>query len=51
MESTSYRPLDKTSQEIRILTLRAGRIEEPIRCSLETLPLDDSRTYEALSYS
>lgn len=46
-----YRSLDETACEIRIVTLLAGRSEEPLECTLQTVPLNDPGSYEALSYT
>ena len=47
-----YQQLNPNAREIRIATLHAAwRSEDPIECSLETLPLNDPGLYEALSYT
>ena len=37
--------------EIRILTLHAGDVTDPIVCSLRVVVLDERPKYEALSYT
>jgi hypothetical protein len=46
-----YSPLESVSNEIRLVTLLAGRFEDDIECRLTHHPLDKASTYEALSYS
>ncbi|RSM01273.1 hypothetical protein CDV31_011403 [Fusarium ambrosium] len=46
-----YLPLDLTSNQIRMLHLLPGNWEDPIRCVLNTVLLDNSPKYEALSYA
>ncbi|KAM7211348.1 Heterokaryon incompatibility protein (HET) domain containing protein [Rhypophila decipiens] len=43
-------PLDRTSRDIRILSLKPGKRTDPIVCTLSTTSLDDNPRYEALSY-
>ena len=38
-------------KEIRLLTLQPGRRDEPIKCDLSVVRLDDDPPYEALSYT
>ncbi|KAL5325717.1 hypothetical protein ACEPPN_006847 [Leptodophora sp. 'Broadleaf-Isolate-01'] len=48
----TYRPLpkqDANRREIRLITVHEGDGTE-IRCSLDTVPLDEAPSYEALSY-
>ncbi|KAF5639579.1 heterokaryon incompatibility protein (het-6OR allele) [Fusarium sp. NRRL 25303] len=47
----AYRPLDLLKRQIRILHILPGQHGEPVRCTLHTASLDDSPSYEALSYS
>ncbi|KAF4453691.1 hypothetical protein F53441_3700 [Fusarium austroafricanum] len=47
----SYRPLDPTKHQIRVLHLLPGQDSDPIRCELQIVSLSDSPSYEALSYS
>ena len=50
VEDLSYRALSKDS-EIRLLELHKGRDDQPIRCSIKTVLLDDlPGKYAALSY-
>ncbi|KAM6534519.1 hypothetical protein FALCPG4_004153 [Fusarium falciforme] len=44
-------PLDASHREIRILTLHAGKWEDPIRCDLSSTSLDSNPDFQALSYS
>ena len=46
--SSIYHPLQHN--EIRLITLAAGRWADQIQCSLQTVSLDDSPVFEALSY-
>ncbi|RSL50395.1 hypothetical protein CEP54_011967 [Fusarium duplospermum] len=46
-----YRPLDLKSTQIRMLHLLPGNGEDPIRCVLDAVLLDDNPKYEALSYA
>ena len=45
-----YQPLDAAIDEIRLLQLMPGKAETPLRCHLITVSLQDSPTFEALSY-
>ena len=46
-----YQPLNRSSQDIRLLLLESGHLEDPISCSLRYVSLDrDEVKYEALSY-
>ncbi|EME48317.1 hypothetical protein DOTSEDRAFT_67412 [Dothistroma septosporum NZE10] len=45
-----YRPLDQAKKEIRVLELRAGEGDDPIRCSLRHVSLLDGPNYETISY-
>ncbi|CVK96323.1 related to heterokaryon incompatibility protein (het-6OR allele) [Fusarium proliferatum] len=47
----TYRPLDLAKRQIRILHILPGQRGEPVPCTLHTASLDDSPSYEALSYS
>jgi hypothetical protein len=44
-------PLTLQHGEIRVLTLHAGVVSDPIRCSLNVALLDENPVYEALSYT
>ncbi|KAJ4160114.1 hypothetical protein NW754_003238 [Fusarium falciforme] len=47
-----YQPLDLTSgRQIRVLVLKAGRLEDPLQCELEHVNLQQGPIYEALSYT
>ena len=48
MDISHYQPLQH--DEIRLITLAPGKWTDPIECSLQIVSLDDSPTYEALSY-
>ena len=39
------------NNEIRLLALLPGRFNDPIRCTLSHVSLDDEPVYEALSYT
>ena len=45
-----YFPLDANNREIRLVTIQPGTTQEPARCTLETVSLNDSPIYLALSY-
>lgn len=44
-------PIPLHDGEIRVLTLHAGDVLEPIVCSLQAVVLDERPVYEALSYT
>jgi hypothetical protein len=46
-----YEPLPHTSEYLRILTLHAGGVSDPIRCSLRTASFREKPSYDALSYT
>ena len=46
-----YTPLDKGTNEIRLVTLEMGDSKEDIKCLLSTHQLDQNLVFEALSYS
>ncbi|KAI1336136.1 heterokaryon incompatibility protein-domain-containing protein [Xylariaceae sp. FL0016] len=48
---TKYRPLETSSKEIRLVTIRPGSNDDPIQCTLtrHAFPMDGS-SFEALSY-
>jgi hypothetical protein len=46
-----YAPLSSEEKQIRTLTLRAGKVHEAIRCSLNIVSLVGKPAYEALSYT
>ncbi|KAF5253436.1 hypothetical protein FANTH_1671 [Fusarium anthophilum] len=48
--STIYNPIDSARGEIRLLTILSGWRTDPIRCYLHSVSMDDSPSYEALSY-
>jgi hypothetical protein len=45
-----YKPLDKTSRQIRVVILSPGKEEDLIVCHHEIVTLEESGEYEALSY-
>jgi hypothetical protein len=45
-----YTPLKSIKNEIRLLKISPSLEEEPLRCSLEPISLDDNARYTALSY-
>ncbi|KAK3656445.1 hypothetical protein LTR22_009718 [Elasticomyces elasticus] len=51
-QNTPYRPLIPTQKEIRVLLLRAGRLEDPIRCELHHASLlhEPYPRFETVSY-
>lgn len=46
----NYHPLSSNEEQIRTLILHAGKIHEPIRCSLRIVSLVEEPSYDALSY-
>jgi len=50
LEDFTYTTLSRPSA-IRLLSIAPGTIDEPIRCSMEEVSLDDFPIYNALSYS
>ncbi|KAG7009684.1 TPR_REGION domain-containing protein [Physcia stellaris] len=46
----TYRSLDSTDKEIRLVIIKAGVAPEPIKCYLKHVSLNDSHSYAALSY-
>ncbi|KAI1053270.1 hypothetical protein LB506_012304 [Fusarium annulatum] len=46
-----YAPLDTDRREIRLASIVPGRWSEDVYCNLEVVSLDDTPTYEALSYT
>jgi len=46
----AYDQINRTSKEIRVLTLHSGTHDEEIRCSVSVVSLIDNPKYEALSY-
>ena len=46
-----YDKLDRTRRQIRICLIHPGAFEDPIKCSLRTVSLDDDPQYETLSYA
>ncbi|KAI8963335.1 hypothetical protein F5Y11DRAFT_319982 [Daldinia sp. FL1419] len=49
--SCYYLALDHSRQGIRLLHLLPGKLSDPIYCRLFLRSLDESLTYEALSYT
>ncbi|EEU38295.1 uncharacterized protein NECHADRAFT_77119 [Fusarium vanettenii 77-13-4] len=50
--SYQYQPLDLTNgRQIRVLVLKAGKLEDPLQCELEHVNLQQGPIYEALSYT
>jgi hypothetical protein len=47
----NYEPLSSAEKHFRTLTLCAGKVNDPIRCVLQVVALDESPAYEALSYT
>lgn len=47
---TTYRRLNPSLREIRLLRVYPGRYDEVVRCSLSVVSLDDRPEFEALSY-
>jgi hypothetical protein len=45
-----YHPLSSNEEQIRTLILHAGKVHEPIRCSLRIVSLAEEPPYDALSY-
>jgi hypothetical protein len=46
-----YDTLPDASDHLRLLTVHAGGVSEPIRCTLRTVSLHDKPFYDALSYT
>ncbi|KAI4096385.1 MAG: hypothetical protein LQ339_006973 [Xanthoria mediterranea] len=51
MATYVYDKLDPTRKQIRICLIHPGAFEDPIKCSLRTVSLDDDPQYETLSYA
>jgi hypothetical protein len=51
MTSIVYVPLSTEEKQIRTLILCSGKINEPIRCALRIVSLEEQPAYEALSYT
>lgn len=49
--SKIYAPLDTDRREIRLASIVPGRWSEDVYCNLKVVSLDDTPTYEALSYT
>lgn len=49
-DKSIYRTLDSTISEIRLIKLQRGSGDEVLRCTLETVSLDDQPAFHALSY-
>ena len=50
-QDIEYMPIPQFGLHLRILSLRSGKTQDPICCSLKTANLDDEPTYDALSYA
>lgn len=56
MERYQYQPLPLTQKRrrplpfTRLMTLAAGNVADPLRCSLAVICVEDPPPYEALSY-
>ncbi|KAH8596691.1 heterokaryon incompatibility protein-domain-containing protein [Bisporella sp. PMI_857] len=46
-----YSPLDRQTNELRVLILHSGTEADQIQCTLKTYRLDDCPAFEALSYA
>jgi hypothetical protein len=51
MASIIYVPLSTEEKQIRTLTLCSSKINDPIRCALRIVSLEEQPAYEALSYT
>lgn len=51
MPAYEYDKLEPDRKEIRICTVHPGAFDDPIRCSLRTVSLQDDPEYETLSYA
>ncbi|KAL8883606.1 MAG: hypothetical protein Q9192_007081 [Flavoplaca navasiana] len=51
MSTYVYDKLDPSRKQIRICTIHPGAFEDPVKCSLSTVSLDDNPEYETLSYA
>ncbi|KAL8835919.1 MAG: hypothetical protein Q9176_006603 [Flavoplaca citrina] len=51
MAAYVYDKLDSSRKQIRICTIHPGAFEDPVKCSLSTVLLDDNPEYETLSYA
>jgi hypothetical protein len=51
MTSIVYVPLSTEEKQIRTLILCSGKINDPIRCALRIVSLEEQPAYEALSYT
>jgi hypothetical protein len=49
-QQVDYHPLSSSEEQIRTLILHAGKVHEPIRCSLRIVSLVEKPSYDALSY-
>lgn len=49
--SKIYTPLDTDRREIRLASIVPGRWSQDVYCILKVVSLDDTPTYEALSYT
>lgn len=47
----TYHALDSERREIRLLSIRPGKPEDPIQCKLRHAKLDEKPTYETISYA
>ena len=46
-----YNPLDRAADEIRLVTIKAGRAADDVQCTLGKRLSSEAPTYEALSYA
>lgn len=49
-QKIDYHALSSEEEQIRALVLYAGKVHEPIRCTLRVLSLAEEPSYDALSY-
>lgn len=49
-ESAIYKPLDTSRSEVRLLQIQKTKPDQPVKCRLRTVSLDDNPIYVALSY-
>jgi len=46
-----YKPLPHASEYLRILTVHAGDVSDPVWCILRTVSFHEKPSYDALSYT
>jgi hypothetical protein len=51
LDGFQYSPLNRESNEIRLITLKSGDVKEDIQCLLTQHSLNQAPAYEALSYA